>query len=175
MRTGIFWTLACVLATSSVASAQPEPSSLPKSDLLPEVGKALDLSADSQPSPELVRSFSPNAACGLRFWVNADYLLWWMKGGPANTPLVTTGAINDIPPGALGQPGTQVIYGDRPFGFGTLSGVRLGAGIELSPCTTLEGNYFLIQRGVSRFRAASDGAGNPLIARPFFNNDLLDI
>ncbi len=95
-----------------------------------------------------------------------------MKGGPVNTPLVTTGSLADAVPGALGQPGTQVLFGDHAMNYGALSGVRLGGGIELVPGLALEGNYFLLQHGAVHFAAASNAAGSPLIARPFFNNQL---
>ena len=55
-----------------------------------------------------VESFvSPPASDGPAWWVEADYLLWWIKRGPLPTPLVTTGNPKDPQPGALGQPGTR--------------------------------------------------------------------
>jgi hypothetical protein len=108
----------------------------------------------------------------LRVWVNAEYLLWWIHSGPLRTPLVTTGSLADIPPGALGQPGTRVLFGDRPMDYGALSGVRLGGGVELAENVALEGNYFILTNGAVHFRAASDANGNPLITRPFFSNQI---
>ena len=103
-------------------------------------------------------------------WVTTDYLLWWVKSGPVNTPLVTSGSAADPVPGALGQPNTQVLFGDRGMAYGALSGVRFGAGIDLGSNVSLEGNYFLLQHGAVHFSASSDAAGSPVIARPFLNN-----
>ncbi|HKI30681.1 MAG TPA: hypothetical protein VKA46_02230 [Gemmataceae bacterium] len=50
---------------------------------------------------------------GGRFWGGADSLLWWVKDGPLPLPLVTTGNPSDPHPGALGQPGTHVLFGDH--------------------------------------------------------------
>jgi hypothetical protein len=57
-----------------------------------------------------------------RVWLSTDYLLWWVRKGPVNTPLLTTGSAQDALPGAVGQSGTQVLFGDRPLGFGASSG-----------------------------------------------------
>src|SRR5262249_32610546 len=42
-------------------------------------------------------------------WVNAEYLLWWIKRGPVAAPLVTVGS---APPGTIGQAGTAVAFGE---------------------------------------------------------------
>src|SRR3954462_1458789 len=51
------------------------------------------------------------------FWVRAEYLLWWSKNGPLHEPLVTLGSSNDAIPGALGQPDTQVIFGNSAINY----------------------------------------------------------
>jgi hypothetical protein len=105
-----------------------------------------------------------------RIWVGAEYLLWWINRGPINSPLVTTGSLTDIPPGALGQPGTRVLFGDQPFDYGALSGFRVSGGIDLGNGFALESNYLWLQRGSDRFQTGSDASGNPLLTRPFFSN-----
>jgi hypothetical protein len=102
-----------------------------------------------------------------RFWVSGDYLLWWIKDSrlPA---LVTTGSLHDAIPGALGQPGTQVLFGgdtDNPI----RSGGRFRAGYWLTPDQTigLDGSFFFLGGENAHFGAASDGL--PLLTRPFFN------
>jgi Putative beta barrel porin-7 (BBP7) len=113
-----------------------------------------------------------STSCQPRFWVNADYLLWWVKSGPVNTPLVTTGSQSDLPPGALGQPGTQVLFGDHPLSYGSQSGLRVGGGVALNSWLALEGSYFYLDRGAVGYGATSDSSGSPLITRPFFNNQV---
>src|SRR5207237_3203376 len=47
---------------------------------------------------------------GSSFWAEADYLMWWYRGGSL-PPLVTAGSPTDPIPAALGQPGTVVLFG----------------------------------------------------------------
>jgi hypothetical protein len=105
-----------------------------------------------------------------RVWLKADYLMWWVRSGPVNTPLVTTGSAQDAVPGALGQGGTRVLFGDSPLNYGLFSGYRLAAGFDLVSGLGLEAGYFALERRAAGFTAASDANGNPLIARPVFNN-----
>jgi hypothetical protein len=105
-----------------------------------------------------------------RVWARADYLLWWIRSGPINTPLVTTGSPLDMVPGALGQNGTQVLFGDKPLHFDAFSGLRLAAGFDLAWGLGIEGSYFALERQLTGFSASSDDNGNPLLARPVFNN-----
>jgi hypothetical protein len=105
-----------------------------------------------------------------RIRVKAEYLLWWVRKGPVNTPLVTTGSPLDAVPGALDQPGTQVLFGDKPLDFGLLSGLRFTAGLDLCSGLSLEAGYLALERGSVAFSAVSDANGNPVIARPVFNN-----
>ena len=47
-------------------------------------------------------------------WVRGEYLLWWLRG--ASTPvLVTTGPADATLPGAIGSPGTVVLFGGAFF------------------------------------------------------------
>jgi hypothetical protein len=98
-------------------------------------------------------------------------LLWWIRNGPNNTPLVTTGSTDDAVPGALGQNGTQVLFGGTPLHFGAFSGLRFTAGVDLTCGLGLEAGYFALERRSAGFAAVSDENGNPLIARPAFNNE----
>ena len=41
-------------------------------------------------------------------------------------PILTTGPIADLPPGAIGQPGTRLLIGNESLGNGTRSGARFG-------------------------------------------------
>jgi hypothetical protein len=60
-------------------------------------------------------------------WVNTELLLWWMRGMHV-PPLVTTGSLNDAQPGALGQPGTQIVFGDEDINDRLRAGGRLQFG-----------------------------------------------
>jgi hypothetical protein len=102
-------------------------------------------------------------------WFGAEYLLWWVKDGPLPVPLVTTGSAADALPGALGQPGTIVLFGGDDLNYQDFSGLRLtlGGWLDGGQSFGLETSaFFLNQRSVN-FRINSDGAGSPVIAVPF--------
>jgi hypothetical protein len=103
---------------------------------------------------------------GPRFYLNAEYLLWWTRSD-RTPPLVTTSS-NPADFGFLGSPTTQVLFGgtlDRnPY-----NGARLTAGYYLDDCghTAIEVSGFILGQETARFMASS--AQYPVIARPFFN------
>jgi hypothetical protein len=103
-------------------------------------------------------------------WVDADLLLWWMRGMHV-PPLVTTGSVNDQHPGALGQPGTQVVFGNQSLDGDLEAGGRLQFGMWLNCCQTVgvQGEYFGLGQADTHFRQWSDG--NPPFFRPFYNED----
>jgi hypothetical protein len=102
---------------------------------------------------------------GNRFYISGDYLLWWIKG--SNTPpLVTRGSAGDPVPGALGLPGTTVLFGGGSVENNPFSGGRLSAGYWFGDQHLLGfdfGGFFLGQQGTN-FSATS--LGNPILARP---------
>lgn len=106
-----------------------------------------------------------------RIWINAEYLLWSIKGAPQPFPLASVGSVLDNVPGALGQPNTRVLYGGSDNDFGVFSGLRGGGGVWLTPNRELgiEANGFALERRSTAFSVRSDDAGNPLLGRPFFN------
>jgi hypothetical protein len=111
---------------------------------------------------------------GGRLWGGAEYLLWWIKDGPLRIPLVATGNPQDPFPGALGQPGTRIVFGGQGLDYGALSGGRatLGAWIDCDRTWGVEGSGFLLERGSTSFRAGSDAVGNPPIYLPAFRSEL---
>jgi len=110
---------------------------------------------------------------GATTWGSIDYLLWFAKGAPQNSLLVTTGdpAVGIPLVGAINQPSTRVLYGGTPVNFGAFSGLRatLGAWLDNDSNIGIEGSAFFLQRRESSFSAASDLNGFPVIAYPVFN------
>ena len=108
-----------------------------------------------------------------RIYGGVEYLNWWMKKG--NFPaLVTNGDPADAPPGALGQPGTNIIYSDR-VGSNGFSGARLNLGLwfDAEQTWAIEHNYFLFGQRHVNFSTGHSGdpsATNTLNV-PFFNAD----
>jgi len=114
----------------------------------------------------------PDDTCHKSFglWAQADYLLWWTKGN-ALPPLVTTSP-DETPraqAGVLGQPGTEVLYGDDRYLNDSRNGARLDFGAWIDPRRSIGigGGFFTLENASNGFSAASDG--EPILARPFFN------
>lgn len=96
-----------------------------------------------------------------RFWVRADYLMWWSNG--VHMPaLVTTGPLNAA--------GTRILYGDKDVANGGRSGFRTALGIWINECheNAVEFDYIDLGEQASHFNDGSL-AGNTTLARPFFN------
>lgn len=109
--------------------------------------------------------------CSENWWVEGDYLLAWMKKGHIDAPLITTGSAGDAVPGAIGQPGTTVVYGNQHYDYNRVSGVRgmIGGygGTDRDLCFDIDG--FWIFSNEKHFHQSSNSDGSPLIARPFIN------
>lgn len=105
---------------------------------------------------------------GPRVWVTGDYLLWWVSKAPLPAPLITQGAAAADFPGALGQPGTQVLYGNGAQSFGNLSGLRLGAGawIDDEDLWGVDASGFFLCDKDRSFAVQSGLTGSPVIAQP---------
>jgi hypothetical protein len=139
---GLLLILATAQGTSFAQDTTPSPSGLtpPRLSFQPAATEVSALPA-SEP-------YEPSS----RIWGSADYLLWWVRRGHV-PPLVVTGSTADPFPGALDQPGTQVLFGwlDRERRFGVEAG-----------------GFMLEHRAVS-FSAAGDANGQPFLATPFVN------
>jgi hypothetical protein len=133
----------------------------------PGYGPLPPLPAYGAPAVGWFPAFSPEPP---RFWLRSDYLVWWTKGAPL-PPLVTNGNPNDSAPGALGQPGTSVLYGDGSVGLGATSGWRLDVGgyIDAHETWGLQSVFTILGRQDAGFDAFSDNTGSPVIARPTVN------
>lgn len=106
----------------------------------------------------------------MRAWIDADYLLWWLKPAPAGPATLTTGTLTNptsLGSGILGTPSASVLAGNNNLNTGPYSGFRISAGwIPCGDYVGVDGNFFyLAQRGTQE-NFSSDAAGNPLLARP---------
>ncbi len=120
----------------------------------------------SAPPPHASETGVP---CG-SVWLNTDYLLWWIRQAPIAAPLVTTGSPLDPVPGALGQPNTSVLFGNNAANLGVFSGFRVSLGFAFADGWMVEGTYFGLETRVAGQSFQSDPAGNPVLARPYFDN-----
>jgi hypothetical protein len=89
-----------------------------------------------------------------------------MRGTPL-PPLITAGSVGDAVPGALGLPGTVVLFGGRDVGTDARSGGRIMGGWWFGDdhCLGLEAGGFFLGQNTRNFSATS--FGTPLLARPF--------
>jgi hypothetical protein len=114
----------------------------------------------------------PCGGTGNRWTVNVESLLWWTKGAGL-PPLITMGSAADVLPGAIGQPGTSVLFGGNSFASDARPGGRLTLGYWIDDCheVGLEGSFFSLAQRSSHFGVGS--SGSPVLARPFFNTATL--
>jgi len=107
-----------------------------------------------------------------------EYLYWTPRGYDVPA-LVTTspqGTAQAVA-GRLGQPTTNVVFGDEEISDEWRSGGRATVGIWLVPnqLVALEASYFRLENEGASFQTTSTfsgGAGaDPILARPFFNVD----
>jgi hypothetical protein len=114
---------------------------------------------------------SPAVTTGHReiLWAEAQYLLWWTKNQPVPGPLVTTTSVSGGT-GILGQPGTSALCGEGELDSKLHSGGRfLFGGWLVSDSLGIEVGGLILETHTTHFMQDTDRAGNPLIARPFFN------
>lgn len=105
----------------------------------------------------------------LNGWVHAEYLLWWQNGMNL-PPLVSTSPTGTARAAAGVLPGATVLYGGDDSALnGSLNGgrIRFGHWFQCYPSWGLEGEYFGLGRQTESFFRQS--AGDPILARPFFN------
>jgi len=116
-----------------------------------------------------------SGSCGVSFgpifydpWVTFEYMHAWARGRGL-PPLVTTS-----PPGFNGLlPTAGVLFGDEYVGSALQASGRVSFGgwLDEERSVGLGGRFFGLEGDSTRYAAASDGAGNPLLARPFYNTD----
>ncbi|MCL4202728.1 MAG: BBP7 family outer membrane beta-barrel protein [Pirellulaceae bacterium] len=102
-------------------------------------------------------------ACGERFWVELEFLLWWREGRYF-PPLVTTDN-----PGTL--PNATVLFGGDQLSEQARPGGRLQFGMWLDDCQCLGvgGRFVSIAEATTNFEL--DSSQLPFFARPFFDAD----
>lgn len=137
---------ACLLLAGRDIQAETPP----EVPLVPVIASKKDETAKEAQKPAIDEAATPKIdpilellppvekSRGPRVWANAEALLWWMKAGPI-PPLVTRGNPNDTVPGAIGQPGTHVLYGGFPgsANFGGQGGIKFDIGAWLDDDQTL--------------------------------------
>jgi hypothetical protein len=164
--------LAALAIWPADAAAQPAPA----------LGTVTEITDTAAQAPAVDMPSTCCAKCP-RIWIGTECLIWWIKDGSIDTPMVTTGSttlstrttIAGIvgPPvnfpftqGGLGVPGTSTLYGASGLDYGTLSGIRLNAGGWFNDDATvgLDTSSFILQQGSNQFSVTSNGT--PFLAIP---------
>lgn len=105
-----------------------------------------------------------------RYWIEGDYLLWFIKKNPLPVPLVTSGSYQDPLPGAIGEPHTHVVLGKRSIDMGWMQGFQVNAGGWIKHNIGIEGSYFLLPTvSKSKSLSTSGNPGSPNYAVPIFD------
>jgi hypothetical protein len=160
-------------ALTRVPDFQPVPPAPARGEIVP-IGNWVEKypilgppPAQSPQSPEGPFAASPPSPT--RFYLDAEYLLWFGKHDKV-PPLFTTGNsvafINGLPSGALGRADTQILFAgalDRD----PQSGGRFTAGYWLDDCKAIEVSGFFLGQKSAHFSANT--IQFPVISRPFFD------
>lgn len=101
---------------------------------------------------------------------SAELLLWWAKGS-ALPPLVTTSppGTPQAEAGVLGFPGTTVLFGNEQAGTDMQVGGRITLGLWLDEAQNVAVANRFYGLGGADTRFTANSAGDPILARPFFN------
>ena len=114
-----------------------------------------------------------NSNCSSNLYGSFEFL--WLAFKKQSVPaLVTQGDPADTPTGALGQPGTTVLFGNQDFGQSSFGGCRFTVGYWLDQDRSwgVETSWLFVEQRKSFFSATSSGdPGTGALAVPFFNND----
>jgi hypothetical protein len=103
-----------------------------------------------------------------KFYVSAEYLLWWLKQD--KVPVLASTSSNPFDNGELGKPTTQVLFGGGGLDGGGRSGVRVTGGWWLDETCrddAIEVSGFYLGQKNTSFDASSSQF--PVLARPFFD------
>lgn len=106
------------------------------------------------------------------FWIRSEYLGWKLAKSPLPLPLVTSASFSDSIPGAIGQPGTKVLLGNKSVDIRWQNGFKFSAGTTLThdPRIRLEGSYFLLpQAKTVKTLNTSGEPGAPNLAVPIYD------
>ena len=102
-----------------------------------------------------------------RYWLRADYLLWWTRGSRV-PPLVTTSTDPDDG-GVIGRPTTSILFGGQRIDGGSRSNARLSGGMWFDCGRTGGIEFDVFSLGEAETTYSFSSPGDPLLARPFYD------
>ena len=151
---GLLGLLCAGVVCTGAAFAQEPPAPYPAAPSAP---------ADGAPVPTLIDRPSSEPDGGGRFFAEVDYLLRWFKPVCETPAVLTIGNPSDRVPGALGQPGTQVLLGQgHKFEFPMTPGVQFTLGWDRGDrAVGVEVTGLIMSQAANGQRFASDANGSP--------------
>lgn len=165
-----------VAPASALTAADPNCTTAPDCEgLMP--APACGNSGYGDPNCSDLASGCGDACCDAptRNFARVEYLMWWGKG--RSTPPLVTSSFNGTPmadAGVLGLASTTVLYGGNDIGTDHRSGARVTVGrvLDNDGAWMAVGRFYGLGDSSDEFNATSV-AGDPILARPFFNTLLL--
>jgi hypothetical protein len=177
------WILSAVLsgifagAASAQAPGYPglpaDTGSAPPALVAPGCGQGADLSLPSyDPNAFFGHALDPQP-CRPTFWANGEALFGFTGRAPLAAPLVTTTSTpSPTSVGALGQPGTAVLFGNNGIDIPALTGARVTLGIDVQDrvfwMLPIEVSGFYMGASNKNFSGVGDFNGTEPLARPIY-------
>lgn len=169
MRKQLVASMGSLLVSASCALAQaPVPAAAtPPPPLVPAAGPPAACCAGA-PSCDIPCGCCPCGDPPVRFWANAEYLLWRVEDSPAGFPLLTSGTTASQ--GVIGVNGTNILIGGSPYQLDTFNGIRFTTGVQdPSGANGVEAGAFLLERRSTGSGFANGPFAVPVLARPIIN------
>ncbi len=146
--------LGVAILVGPVVAAEPADMLNPPATPAPSPmdGPLVDVGADGGAAPRLI--------------IGVEYVLWWLREGRLPATLTTSSPASR---GLLGQPGTQILYGDDRLETrhgDRFNGIRPSVEYWFDDSLGIEGRAFFLERDSTHFKDVSDGS--TLLARPYF-------
>lgn len=104
---------------------------------------------------------------GPKAWIGAEYLVYWTKDAPVNSPLASGGPAAGF--GILGSAGSAVVLGNQDIDFREQHGLRIHGGFWLTDSIAVEGNVFVLPSKDQSIGTVTATGALPTLARPFFD------
>ena len=164
MKKPFLYGLACVFLHAGFSYSQ-------SATLMPPIMTAAPDAPPSGPTDLFGGVFERCRPVASRVWGDSEFLLWWTKKVPVNTPLLTQAlGTTDPTAGAIGSANTRILLGDQSYDLGTRFGGRftVGAWLDSEHMFGLEADYLFISPRSTTDSFGSGGApGSPQLAFPF--------
>ena len=106
-------------------------------------------------------------------WATLDFMGTFIRPMSFAGPLLTTGSPFDPQPGAIGQPSTAVLFGDKSVDYNLMPGFRAEFGMFIDQCDrfSVDCNAFYVLQQTQSYTNQGDAVGNPVLTRPIFKSD----